>query len=207
MANNRMYLVNPVTGQRVLVAKHFAAEWVAAEGVELHLDQEFLAEPTLNKYGPGSTAWLVEYESVGSSAPVRGIAMSAASPEGSLAVRLSDIVPAGSATGLTVERPEIHVVVGVRDKSDCCQSTYAYCVVAYPTKAAADDHMRRANEASVVAHALDPAAAQYGPGYNERYTAMVRAAVPDLFALDPNWQRGMDAATCYRVDSIGIFTS
>jgi hypothetical protein len=35
VANNRMYLVNPTTGQRILLAKHFAAEWRATPDIEV----------------------------------------------------------------------------------------------------------------------------------------------------------------------------
>ena len=56
MSNNRMWLINAATGQRVLVARHLAVEWRAESGIEDKLDRAFIDEVV------GSTAWRVEYE-------------------------------------------------------------------------------------------------------------------------------------------------
>ena len=75
MANNRMYLVNTATGQRVLIAKHLVTEWYFPATPEYpttdgkphpswadRLEAAFVAELTSHGAGWGSTAWRVEYE-------------------------------------------------------------------------------------------------------------------------------------------------
>jgi hypothetical protein len=62
MANNRMTLVNTATGQRVLLATHFATKWRALAGIEEKLDQAFATEFDEFPTAWGSTAWRVEYE-------------------------------------------------------------------------------------------------------------------------------------------------
>jgi len=58
-----MYLVNQKTGQRILLAKHFATEWKATPDLEGQLDRAFDAEMYEFLAIQGSTAWHIEYES------------------------------------------------------------------------------------------------------------------------------------------------
>lgn len=60
MANNRMFLVNKSTGQRVLIAKHLLGAWYVHDLAIL--DKTFDAEVHVHGADHGSTAWHVEYE-------------------------------------------------------------------------------------------------------------------------------------------------
>jgi hypothetical protein len=68
MANNRMYLVNDATGQRVLLAKRMIGPWyfpannIGDPSWSDKLDAAFDAE--INEHGApwGSTSWRIEYE-------------------------------------------------------------------------------------------------------------------------------------------------
>jgi hypothetical protein len=73
MANNKMWLVNSVTGQRVMIASTsegragtdsgVVAEWVTPGGIEDKLDRAFVEEFESSTSATGSTAWCIEYES------------------------------------------------------------------------------------------------------------------------------------------------
>lgn len=58
MANNRMFLVHDESGQRVMLATHFAGPWKVwiEEQLVPALTKAFLAE------AEGSTSWHIEYE-------------------------------------------------------------------------------------------------------------------------------------------------
>ena len=68
MANNRMYLVNTATGQRILLAKRMIGPWyVPAASAEApawtdKLDAAFDEEVTAHGAPWGSTSWRIEYE-------------------------------------------------------------------------------------------------------------------------------------------------
>lgn len=66
MTNNRMWLVNSATGQRVLIARHSLAEWCSTGGIENELDGAFVSEvdefSSIIGSDSGSTAWRIEYE-------------------------------------------------------------------------------------------------------------------------------------------------
>lgn len=94
---------------------------------------------------------------------------------------------------------EIFVVVGSLDTSDFDLKVESYCVRAYRSRASAEDHARRAGEVSAQAQAYERP-----PGTDDDYLALVRAAFPTLGELDPEWRRGVEAATTYRVERVRL---
>ncbi len=68
MANNRMYLVNTTTGQRILLAKRMIGPWYVPTGSAEapawadKLDAAFDEEVTAYDAPWGSTSWRIEYE-------------------------------------------------------------------------------------------------------------------------------------------------
>lgn len=82
----------------------------------------------------------------------------------------------------------IHVVLAAQDVSNFDDAAEAYCVRAHASRDQADDHARRANDASARAYAYQP-----------REVAL--REVPELQHLDPRWQPGNGTATRYRVES------
>ena len=107
-------------------------------------------------------------------------------------------VPDGVVGGRPIDSL-IYVVVGERDVSDLDQPTVSYGVRVYFSRAAADDHARRAEELSARAQAYAPP-----PVLSLReHLALVHAEARGLHDLDPQWQRGT-TATRYHVEQLAL---